>query len=275
MSPPPRPPRWQEHLSSRLFRVLSPRLERREAAPPPPHLEPFERFWVPRAGGRLAATWYPARCEARGAVLLVHPWLEWGQAYFHRRGRLETLRRAGYHALTFDLSGIGASDRPAGFYDRDVEAALEALEGRAGGLPNHLWGVSSGGYWGHVVLSRQRSVSGAVFEDVSPHLLEWSSRTYPHWRLAFGTFRRLFPASYRYLDLRRHAPLLEVRRAAYVGGARDPGIPAAETRELAELAGARCLLVAEAGHLEAIKRAPRDVLALALATLEAAEEKSP
>ena len=33
--------------------------------------------------------------EARGAVLLVSPWVPQGQAYFHRRGRIEALRAAG------------------------------------------------------------------------------------------------------------------------------------------------------------------------------------
>jgi pimeloyl-ACP methyl ester carboxylesterase len=276
--PPPRLSPRDERAALFLLRSLAPRVPRRVLPDPPTALAPFDRFAIPRRGrpGSLDATWYPAAPvvltdRPRGAVLLVHPWFEWGQAYFHRRGRIEALRAAGYGVLTFDLGGFGGSAPPAGLWDRDVEDALAALAGRAPGLPLHLWGVSSGGYWSHMALARGTAVQGALFEDVSPHLIEWSGHTNPLLRPCNTLFRSLLPRPHAYLDLRRHAPFLAVRAAAYAGGERDRGIPAADTRRLAELAGAELRLVPGAGHLAAIKEDGEGIVALGLRTFARAE----
>jgi pimeloyl-ACP methyl ester carboxylesterase len=239
----------------------------------PHHFTPFERVEIPRRRGRggLSGVWFPAGRAARGAVLLLPPWMEWGKAYFHRRGRLEALRAAGYHALTVDLPGFGESGPPAGLYDLDAEDAIAFARERAGGLPLHLWGVSSGGYWAHPALARGAGVAGAVFEDVAPHLFEWGWRETPWFRPCFLFFRAVFRTSYRFLDLRRHAPHLRARAVAYAAGDADPGIPEADVRALAAAARAECLLVPGAGHLAAIKQARGEVIGLALATFRRAE----
>jgi pimeloyl-ACP methyl ester carboxylesterase len=269
---PPRPGAGEERLASFFLNRFGPRLARVEPQEPPGHLAPFEQVGIPRRDrrGALAGTWYPAGRKARGAVLLSHPWVEWGRAYFHRRGRLEALRAAGYHALAFDLSGLGGSPPRAGFRDRDLEDALAWLRRRAPGVPVHVWGVSAGGYWAHPLLTRGDGVAGAMFEEVSPHLIEWSHRMAPRLRPAYGLFRRLVPNAFRYLDLRGHAPFLRVRAAAYAFAELDAGIPAEDGRELARRAGAECLVVPGAGHLGAIKLAPDAVIGLALETFERA-----
>ncbi|HSK75258.1 MAG TPA: alpha/beta fold hydrolase [Thermoanaerobaculia bacterium] len=271
---PPRPSGWEEKLSLGLFLALAPRLPRAAAPAPPEELRPFESVAVPRGGrrGPLAATWFPVEGPARGAVLLLHPWLAWGQAYFYRRGRIEALRAAGYHALTLDLGGFGGSGPRSGLFDRDVEAGLRLLRERAPGVPLHVWGVSSGGYWAHTVLSRSIGVAGAVFEDVSPHLLEWSWRTAPLGRPFYLVFRSVFRSTYRYLDIRRHAEALKVRAVAYVSGERDRGVRPEDTRTLASRAGGRAHIVPGAGHLGSIKVAQDEVIALALDTFRRAEE---
>jgi len=273
---PPPPSAVEERRASALFRALSPRLGRAEQPAPPGRLAPYSQLWIDRRqrSGRLAATFYPAAGEARGAVLLVHPWMVWGQSYFHRRGRLEALRASGYHALTFDLGGVGQSDPPVGFYHHDVADALAWLRRRVGSeLPLHLWGVSAGGYWAHPVLSRTEGVSGAAFEDVSPHLFEWSQRMAPWGWPCYLLFRGLFATTYRFLDLRRHAPHLRLTAAAYASGAEDRGIRPAETRALARLAGADVQVIEAAGHLGAIKEANRKVIATALSTFARAERR--
>lgn len=252
---------------------MAPRLEAIEQPEPPPGLHPFEHVEIPRRHGpeTLSGTWYPAAGPPRGAVLLLPPWLKWGRAYFHRRRRIPALREAGYHVLTLDFPGFGGSGPVGGYFDRDVEDGLDFLTVRAGGLPLHVWGVSSGGYWAHMVLARRNGVSGAFFEEVSHHLLEWSRRTSPWARPIFRLFPFLFPDGHRFLDLREHSPALRVRRAAYVSGAEDPGVLPEDTRELARLAGAEVLIVPGAEHLEAIKVAEGRVVELALATFAEAE----
>lgn len=260
-------------MNRMLHRVVP--LARRAIREPPAELAPFERVRIARPdGGTLDATWYPPRGEARGAVLLGHPWIEWGQAYFHRRGRVEALRDAGLGALTFDQFGLGASTPPRGFGDRDVDDALDWLAARAPRVPLHVWGVSSGGYWMHAALARRSEITSAVFEDVTPHLWEWAGFRRPAVKRLVSAAGSLFRASGSYLDLRLHAPHLRVGACAYIYGARDPGIPEAHTRDLAKRAGGE-ILVVDAGHLEAIKVANREVLALALATMRKGTARRP
>jgi pimeloyl-ACP methyl ester carboxylesterase len=239
-----------------------------ESGPPPPALAPFEELTIARRGrlGRLAATVFPAGGASRGSILFLHPWMEWGASYFYRRNRLQAARAAGYDAWAVDLSGFRGSAPADGFLDRDVDAALDAVEKRAGGRPVFVWGVSSGGYWSHVVLSRRDGVAGAFFEDVSAHLLEWSWRLMPAWRPGFIAFRLLFPEYYRWLDIRRHASHLRLRAAAYASGELDRGVRPDDTRALAAAARAEHRIVAGAGHLEGIKRAPEAIISLALET---------
>ena len=272
-APPERPSAREERFANRLFLALSPGVKRTRPTTTSSSLEPFETFEIERTrgGGRLAATWFPAIGAPRGAVLMIHPWIHWGQRYFHRRGRIGALRAAGYHVLTFDLGGFGGSSKTgADFFDRDVEDALAALRDRAGDLPVHLWGVSCGGYWAHTLLSRE-AVSGVVFEDVSRHLIAWSGRMAPWGWPCYTFFRRCLRSAFRFMDLRRHAPHLQAKAVAYISGACDRGVLAAETRELARLAGGRYFVVPDADHLESIKKSTEEVLAFALATFELAE----
>ena len=280
--PPRRPSPAQERWSLRLFLALAPRLPRVTQPEPPATLAPFAPLWIDRPGrrGHLTGTWYPAHGAARGAVLLLPPWLEWGQSYFHRRRRIDQLREVGYHAMTFDFPGFGGSGPVQGFFDRDVKDALADLGRRAPDLPLFVWGVSSGGYWSHPVLANGHAdpsgrrlahrVAAAFFEDVSPHLICWASRTAPRARPFHRLFRALFPDAFRFLDLRRHAATRGVQRVAYVSGENDRGVPPRHTRELAAAAGAEAHIVPGAGHLEAIKRATQEVIDLALGTFAAA-----
>lgn len=279
MPAPDRPSPVVERASFWWFRTFGPRLPTRRQPEPPPSHEPFETVRIERPGrrGGLGGTLFPAgepgSRRGRGAVLLLPPEVKWGRAYFHRRGRIRALRGAGYHVLTVDLPGRGGSGPPDGFYDRDVEDALRFLGTRAPRLPLHLWGVSAGGFWSHMALSRRDGVCGAMFEDVSPHLLEWAERFMPSARPLHLLFRTLFPRSVRYLDARRHAPHLRVHRVAYTSGERDLGVRPEETRELARRTGGEVRIIPGAAHLEGIKLAQREIVELALETFRRAEEK--
>ncbi len=281
---PPRPAEGLERLAMGLFLALSPRLPRIEQPETPERLAPFEEVTVPRRKGRgdLTATWFPAPDHLqglrspRGAVLLLHPWLVWGRAYFHLRGRIEALRAAGYHVLTLDFAGFGGSGPPSGFFDWNVEAGLRFLRQWTGDLPLHVWGVSAGGYWAHPVLSRTSLVSGAMFEDVAPHLLEWAWRTSPWGRPFYLFFRNAFRPAYRFLDIRRHAVSMSLGAVTYVSGDLDQGARPADTLALAGHAGAHHRshrIIPGAGHLGSIKVAGQEVISLALETFRMAEEQ--
>lgn len=276
--PLPRPPRIEEWLGARLFLALSPRLRDQPQPPIPDDLGTFRAVALPRGEGQgsLSGTWYPTNGRmakgkpVKGVVVLLPPWTVWGQAYFLRRNRIQALREAGYHALTLDLPGFGASGKPWLFFDRDLEEALATVRERTVNLPLFVWGVSAGGYWAHPAMARLPWVRGAFFEDVAPHLLEWGWRNSPWSRPFFLFFRFLLPRAHRFLDLRNHAPGLRGRSVAYVTGACDLGVPAKDASKLASLAGAQHHLVPRAGHLASIKIATREVISLALATFERA-----
>lgn len=270
---PRRPPRWEERLGLFLFQAFAPKGGAPAETGTPEQLAPFEELEVPlERGGSLSATFYPAlKAEARGAVLLLHPWLPYGKAYFHRRGRLGALRQAGYHVLTPDLPGFGQSTRPDCFFDVAIEDALSFLRQRSGGLPVHLWGVSAGGHWSHPLLARDPGIPAAFFEDVSPHLLEWSWRSAPWGRPFYLFFCAFLRRAYRFGDMRQHAASLRGRLLHYVAGAADPSIPAEDSRQLAAASGSPLLLVPGAGHLGSIKLAQNQIVAAALELFARAE----
>lgn len=261
-SPPPRPSPRQERASQWLYLALSPRIPSIQRTEPPAELAPFEHLEVPRSQGSgiLSATLYRAPEPARGAVLLLHPWHARGRTWFYRHGRLPALREAGLHALTLDLPGFGKSGPAAGHFDRDVEDGLVHLRTLFPDLPLHLWGVSYGGVWSHMALSRGVRVTGAVFEDVSPHLLEWSWRVAPLGRPFYLFFRTVFRDAYRFFDGRLHAPHLRVERALYVSGSKDRGVRPADTKALAERADAPYRIVEGADHLKAMQADREGVL---------------
>jgi hypothetical protein len=111
-----------------------------------------------------------------------------------------------------------------------------------------------------------------MFEDTSPHLFEWSWRMSPLGRPCYLFYRYVLRGAYRYLDIRRHAPAMSLRAASYASGEKDRGVRPEDTRELAALAGGRTLIVPGAGHLDSIKLANAEVIALALDTFRRAEE---
>lgn len=253
--PPPRPSRRQERASQWLYLALSPRVPSIGLKEPPTDFAPFEHLEVPRSHGPgiLSATLFRAPEPVRGAVLLLHPWHARGRTWFYRHGRLPALREAGLHALTLDLPGFGGSGPATGHFDRDVEDGLVYLQQLFPHLPRHLWGVSYGGVWSHMALSRGVRVDGAVFEDVSPHLLEWSWRVAPLGRPFYLFFRTVFRDAYRFFDGRLHAPYLQVKRALYISGSKDRGVRPVDTAALAARAEAPCRIVQEADHLKAMQ----------------------
>ncbi len=198
------------------------------------------------------------------------PWLEWGRAYFHRRGRIEACREAGYSVLAFDMAGFGGSTGVGHFRDRDAQAALQEARRRAGPLPVHAWGVSSGGVWLHVAQAHTPIARTAFFEDVTPHLLEWRAHITPRASPARAAFALTLPRADRYLNLRLHAPHMALKNCSYLVGEHDPGIPLADARALADAAGGSLYIAKEAGHLSAIKIENKEVIRRALETFASA-----
>lgn len=264
-----RPSRLFERLGHRLLGALAPRVPAHRAKDPPPALSPWRRLVLEESGLELDSIFYSSsRTHPRGLVVMAHPWVAGGQAYFYRRRRLPALSDAGFHVLTFNFPGFGRSQRRSPrFHDFDVASALRHGDSLAEGLPLFFWGVSGGGYWGLPAVTRFPLVRAAIFEEVPAHLISWADRTAPERRHFYRFYRHALRPAYRFLDLKRHAARLRCP-ACFISSADDPGIPAVDTLALAGAAGARHRIVPEAKHLDAFKRDPEGVLGAAFEVLE-------
>jgi pimeloyl-ACP methyl ester carboxylesterase len=90
----------------------------------------------------------------------------------------------------------------------------------------------------------------------------------------FFVFRTVFPAAYRFLDMRRQADRFRVARSVHVSGELDPGVRPEDTRELARRARGEAVVIPGAGHLEAIKTATDEVIGTALEAFAAAGRRT-
>lgn len=113
-------------------------------------------------GTPLAAKLFSASGKARGAVVIV-PAMGVGQRYYEPFARW--LGEQGFHALTFDYRGSGASRQGSlrkvdadivTWAEQDAQAALDAIAGVAGSLPITWLGHSLGGQILPFIRGRER-----------------------------------------------------------------------------------------------------------------------
>lgn len=223
----------EERVLLSLFRRAT--MRQHEPAPgPAAHHEPFGI--VREAGGILAARHHP-RPAPRGVVLFAH-------APAHDP-RIAFANALGLAAMSFEHGGHGESDEPAGFYHHEWRDALRWARRRHPGVPIHVWGVSTAGYFAHHALARdEEGVATAVFEDVPTEP--------PFGSAASARAFLLTPGARRWLAAHAHAPRMAAEHVLYVSGGRDAQARESTAR-LAEAAGpfARHHIVADAGHGEA------------------------
>jgi pimeloyl-ACP methyl ester carboxylesterase len=236
------------------------------------------------------------------AVVLLHPWLESGDAFSLV---LPHLVAAGLWVLAPDLRGCGGSDKPPDGYDlsslaADVVAFLDAV-GVASAI---VVGASSGGYVaqavaasypgrvdGLVLAGAPRSLQGrtppfaAELADLRDPIEKDWARDFVESFAAPGTVPEEFLAA-RLRDalavpaaiwresldalIRSEPPMLHRISAPtlVVGGARDSLLGRDAEELVAAIRGARLVEYADAGHVvhwEAPERLARDVVAFARA----------
>ena len=245
-----------------ISRPSRPRLPHPLPVEPPAALAPFVDLAVPRKRGRGQARRHLVRDGGRAGRRPSPP--PPGQLGSRSTSTVAVGSRRcaarAYAALALDLAGFGESGPPAGFHDQDVEAGLRVpARRRCSGLPLHrLWG-SAAAATGHTPCCREPRVSSArcsrTWRFISSLGCGASSRTAASAIACSAASFRAATASSTFAATR--AAPAGPRAAAYcVSGERDSGVLPEETRLLAELASARCLVVPGAGHLTSIKVAP-------------------
>jgi uncharacterized protein len=220
------------------------------------------------------------RSEVRPAVVIVHGFKgfkDWGMF----PPLAERLARAGFHAVSFNLSGSGVDDAgeftlPERFGHNtfsaeleDIQLVLDALaDGRLGTLATSdigLIGHSRGGGMAVVTASRDPRVRALVTWAAISRVNRWTSEV-PRWRRdgrldvinsRTGQVLPLYPDVLD--DITRHAAALDISDAAsrvtapwlLLHGTADTSVPVAEAQALAHAAAdhpPRVMLLEGAGH---------------------------
>jgi alpha/beta superfamily hydrolase len=199
-----------------------------------------------------------AGTEAKGVVLLCHPFLKYGMHYFLRTGIAEEMRGRGYHVVAFNFMGFGASKLAHLGFPEDVEAVVSWIGMQWPGQPVHLLGFSFGGYQGiHALPVVGSLLTSAVFDSVPPSfenffkgrfgasLVEAVGRS--RWRDATGTA----PITLS-LSKDNGVPVL------LLFGDRDKYAPSEQQEMLRASQPHPVKVFPESGHLESYKRSPEE-----------------
>ncbi len=129
-------------------------------------------------GSRLNCVLF--RCTDRpvkGVVLLCHPFLKYGMAYFFKHRYQAWLNAAGYHVVAFDFKGFGTS-KPGGIaFADDVLSVTRWIGVALPDMPIHLLGASFGGYHAlHGIARHRLAFASVVFDSVPVHITHFFAR---------------------------------------------------------------------------------------------------
>ena len=104
---------------------------------------------------------------AKGVVLLCHPFLKYGMAYFFKHQYPAWLNAAGYHVIAFNFKGFGGSTIGGIAFADDVQSLAHWIDTTHPALPVHLLGASFGGYHGiHGIARHRLQFASAIFDSV-------------------------------------------------------------------------------------------------------------
>jgi pimeloyl-ACP methyl ester carboxylesterase len=227
-------------------------------------LQGFSQFAL--VGGdnsRLAGAVCASKVEqAKGVVILSHPFLKFGMSYFFKNNYHEWLSAAGYHVVGFNFKGFGRSTVEGVSFAEDVISLAEWARRRYPGLPVHLLGASFGAFHGiHAIATRRAAFDSALFDSVPATLthffgsgmigavMRWMSRS--RWAGVTGT-----------RDIFHSLPLPEGLPRLFLFGANDEYITKAEVARLQQLCGAASVRTyPDCGHLEIRKAVPAEYIA--------------
>lgn len=169
---------------------------------------------------------------AKGVVLLCHPLLKYGMAYFFKHHYHLRLNAAGYHVVAFNFKGFGTS-QPGGItFADDVLSVTRWIDTAFPCLPVHLFGASFGGYHALHGIARHRLYFSSVVLDSVPAritrffgrglvgvVMRWLSRS--RWADETGT-----------APLSKSYPVLQHLPCLFMYGGNDSYIDAAELAEI-------------------------------------------
>lgn len=114
---------------------------------------------------------------AKGVVLLCHPFLKYGMAYFYKNRYQTWLNAAGYHVVGFNFKGFGTSQLGGITFADDVLSVTRWIRTTLPNLPVHLLGASFGGYHALQGIARHRlPFASVVLDSVPAHITHFFGR---------------------------------------------------------------------------------------------------
>lgn len=123
-------------------------------------------------GSHLNCVQFLTNCiPPKGIVLLCHPFLKYGMAYFFKNQYQSWLNAAGYHVVGFNFKGFGNSKLGGIAFADDVKSVTQWIEVTHPHLPLHLLGASFGGYHGiHAIARHRLQLASVIFDSVPAHI---------------------------------------------------------------------------------------------------------
>ncbi|WP_176508464.1 MULTISPECIES: alpha/beta hydrolase [Pseudomonas] len=131
-----------------------------------------------RDSSRLEGAVLPANtAQAKGVVLLCHPFLKYGMHYFFENKLDQPFLDQGYNVIAFNFKGFGRSTIGGHAFADDVLAIARKITREYPGLPIHLVGCSFGGYHLSHALARDASpFTSAVLDSVPVSVRSYFTR---------------------------------------------------------------------------------------------------
>jgi alpha-beta hydrolase superfamily lysophospholipase len=189
--------------------------------------------------------------QPKGTVLLCHPFLKYGMAYFVKNDYHIWLNQAGYDAVAFNFKGFGRSSISGIAFSDDVYSVARWAATQYPELPLHLLGTSFGGYHAiHSLARHEFQFDSLVFDSVPTQIssffhagpvgvvMRWLSRS--RWGHPTGTS-----------TIAESLTALNRTPCLFLYGSKDRYI---SEREIAQI-GTRCrhakvVIYQDCGHLE-------------------------
>lgn len=199
-----------------VHRVLLPR--GRKFVPVPALESAYEKVFITTGNKSICVLVREAVSQARGTVILAHPYLAEARNFFIGRGHADLYYDAGFHVVTFDFNGFGESPFIDFNYENDLSAVAEYAHRRFTGLGIYGHGVSFGAAQIIVYATHtDHRFKALIIENCLDSNLSYYKKRNIRLHLLVSVLMKLFPAANRNHDyVRAVSQLRNLSRVLFI-----------------------------------------------------------